>query len=53
MLKNEYIKKFDECCTNLVQPLSQSKIEQIKDFVFNIENQKDATSFLNVFKKNL
>ena len=51
MSKDEYIKKFDECCTNLVQPFSQTKIQQIKDFVFNIENEKDATSFLNIFKK--
>jgi aconitate decarboxylase len=50
MSQDEYIKKFDECCDNSKEPISKNKIKRIKDFIFNIENEKDASSFLNIFR---
>ena len=48
MTENEYIKKFDQCCTYSKQFMSKTKVEKIKDFIFNIEKEKDASSFLNL-----
>ena len=50
MSQDEYIKKFDQCCDNSKEPISKNKIKRIKDFIFNIENEKDASSFLNIFR---
>jgi len=50
MSQDEYIKKFDQCCDNSKEPISKNKIKKIKDFIFNIENEKDASSFLNIFR---
>ena len=50
MSENAYMKKFDQCCANSKNPISSTKIKKIKDFIFNIEKEKDASSFLNMFK---
>ena len=46
--ESEYIDKFHKCCLSSTKKIPKNKIDQIIDFILNLENQKNIIDFFKI-----
>ena len=46
--ESEYIDKFHKCCLSSTQKIPKNKIDQIIDFILDLENQKNIIDFFKI-----
>jgi len=46
--ENEYLKKFETCCEQSIKKIDQYKINQLQEFILNIEKKKNIVDLFNI-----